>query len=122
MAKKKKDAKPEPSATAAPKGTIAKAKSATAKAAGTVAKAVASAVEAVEERVVKPVAKAVGAGPTPKPKKARYVRPAQGPKPDVAPAALPARSTKASGKMMSKGMALPPKDKPAGNPGRGSTG
>ena len=133
MAKKKaKDAKPEappakPKAKdaksetppAKPKGTLGKARAAVTGAAGAVAKAVTGAAEVVSETVVQPVAQAVGV--TKKAKKTRYVRPKKETKPQTAPASLPPRSTSTTAKIMTKGLAVLPKEA-GGNPGRGSTG
>jgi hypothetical protein len=73
-----------------------------------VADVVAQAADVVQERVVQPLVAAA----TAKPKKARHVREKKEPTPEAKPAALPARSTKTSGKLMSKGMKVAPKAKP----------
>lgn len=64
-----------------------------------VAQAAVDAAEALKKRVVAPVVKAVRPAKTKKP---RYVREQKESKPQPAAAALPARSTKASGKLMTK--------------------
>jgi hypothetical protein len=95
----------------AAKGTLATAKDAVVRAAGQVAGAVTQAAGAVREHVVEPAAAAVG-----KPKKARFVRGKTAKRPAAKAAPLPPRSTKAAAKMMSKNLALPPKEERASGP------
>lgn len=106
MAKKaKKEAvKPEE-----PKGTPAKAKGAVTRAAEKVVEVVRHAAEAVKQHVIQPVAKAVRGKPK---KKARFVREKTEKRPQAKAAPLPPRSTKATAKLMTKGMATPPKEEP----------
>ena len=107
MAKKaKKEAvKPEE-----PKGKSAEAKGTVARAAEKVVEVVKHAAEAVKEHVIRPVAKAVKGKPK---KKARFVREKRGKRPQAKAAPLPPRSTKATAKLMTKGIATPPKEEPA---------
>lgn len=108
MAKKKKQ---EPVKPEEPKGTLAKAKEAVVKAAGKVAEVATQAAGAVKEHVVQPVVEAV------KPKKrARFVREKKEKRPKPTGPALPPRSTSATAKLMTKGLALPPKDDAKGGP------
>ena len=88
-----------------PPSTIAKAKTVVAKAAERVADAVSVAAHAAKDHVVTPVAEAVGIV---KKKKTRPVRPKK--QTPTVPVPLPARSTKAAGKMMSKNIVQAPKD------------
>ncbi len=95
-------------AATAVKAAVVEAKGAVVEAATTVA-------DAAEKHVVKPVAKAVGVVKV-KPPKKRFVRPKAEPKaekPDTPAAPLPPRSTKLTARLMSKGLAVPPADKPA---------
>jgi hypothetical protein len=107
MAKKaKKEAvKPEE-----PKSTPAKEKGTVARAAEKVVEVVKHAAEAVNEHVIQPVVKAVRGKPK---KKARFVRQKNEKRPHAKPALLPPRSTKATAKLMTKGIATPPKEEPA---------
>ena len=98
MAKKKKQEAVKPEE---PKGTLSKAKDAVVKAAGKVAEVVTHAAESVQEHVVQPVVEAV------KPKKAkkpRFVRQKKEKRPQSKASALPPRSTKATAKLMTKGI------------------
>ena len=108
MAKKpKKEAvKPEE-----PKGTLAKAKATVVKAAEKVAEVATKAADAVKEHVVQPVVDAVKPK---KEKKPRFVRQKKEKRPESKGPALPPRSTKATAKLMTKGLALPPKDETGG--------
>ncbi len=94
------------------KGTLAAAKDAVTEAAGRVAELVTQAAQAVREHVVRPVVAAVK-----KPKKARFVREKKEVKTPAKAAPLPPRSTKASAKLMTKNVALPPKEGRASGPG-----
>ena len=111
MAKKtagKPAAKPPTKAAkkpAAEKGTLAKARAAIVSAAGVVADAVGEAAGAAQDRVLTPVAEAVGLV---KKKPARKKAPAAKPVP------LPSRSKTATGKMMSKHVPAAPKAAPKG--------
>jgi len=62
--------------------------------------------------VVAPVVPEPAAVVVKKPKKARFVRPKQEKKPAIEPVALPARSTKVSGKLMTKNLKHVPNEKP----------
>ena len=80
------------------------------KAAGKVAEVVKPAAEAVQGHVGQPVVDAVE-----KPKKPRFVRLKTEKRPQPKAAPLPPRSTRATAKLMTKGLAVPPKDeKPTG--------
>ena len=106
MAKKTTD-KPAPTSAkkpAAEKGTLAKARSAIVSAAGVVADAVGDAAEAAQDRVLTPVAEAVGLV---KKKPARKKAPAK-------PTPPPARGKTAAGKLMSKNVPAAPKAAPKG--------
>lgn len=85
--------------------TLSKAKTVVVHAAERVADAVSVAAHAAKEHVVTPVAEAVGIV---KKKKTRPVRPKK--QEPTVPVPLPPRSTKATGKMMSKNIVQPPKD------------
>ena len=102
MAKKaKKEAvKPEE-----PKATPEKARGTVARAADKVVEVVKHAAEAVNEHVIQPVVKAVRAKPK---KKGRFVREKSEKRPQAKAAPLPPRSTKATAKLMTKGIATPP--------------
>lgn len=103
---KKPAAKPAPTTPAAEPSTLSKVKAAVAGAAGKVAEVAADVAHAAEKHVVTPVGQAVGLVKTPKAKPVRKRTPAA-----KAPAApLPARSTSAAGKLMSKNLAPVPKD------------
>ena len=86
------------------KGTLTKAKETVAKAAGKVVAAVAHAAEVVQAHVVPPPVVIE------KPKRKRFVREKKEKVAPPAPANLPERSTKATAKLMTKGLALPPKE------------
>jgi hypothetical protein len=109
MAKQPKKEAVKPETTA-----MGKAKEAVAQAAGKVASAVSHAAEAVNEHVVHPVAEAVGIV---KPPKKRFVREKKQKKTPSTTSALTPRSTKATAKLMTKGLAVPPKEaKPGTRP------
>lgn len=91
-------------------GRLAAAKDAVVKAAKKVAQVATHAVEAVQEHVVQPVVDAMKKPK--KPKKPRFVREKKEKRPE-AKAPLPPRSTKANAKLMTKGMAVPPKEEKA---------
>ena len=93
------------------KSTLAAAKTAVTKVAKKVSGVVTQAASAVREHVVQPVAEAVGVAK--KPKKPRYVRERKETKPQVPPTALPPRSTKATAKLLTKNLTLPPKEERA---------
>ena len=99
----KKTEKPKP----APKSTLAAAKDAVATVAEKVAGAASHAAGAANDHVVKPVAEALGST---KPKKKRFVRERAGKKPTAKPAPVAPRSTKAAGKLMTKGIVAAPKE------------
>lgn len=102
-----KKSAPEPGKPApAPRNPVAKV-------AATVVDAVTKTAEVVQERVVKPVVAAVR---PPKKKRARYARGKAEPRTEATPAPLPPRSKKAAGKLMTKNLALPPKDEPGRTP------
>ncbi|HUR55329.1 MAG TPA: hypothetical protein VMZ71_14440 [Gemmataceae bacterium] len=69
--------------------------------------------DAANEHAARPPA---GALAIKKPKKARFVREAQEKRPRANTAALPERSTKVSGKMMSRNVTAVPKDEPQTGP------
>jgi hypothetical protein len=95
------------------KEAAAKAKEAAEKAAEKVAEAAAKVAEVVQEKVVQPVVEAVAEPP--KPKRARFVREKKAPRQPVKLPPLPPPSKKLTAKLMSKNLALPPKeDRPAG--------
>ena len=91
-------------------------KSVLAKAAGKVAEVVSKGAVAVQDHVLQPVAEAVGIV---KKKQPRVVRQKKSAMPPARSAPL-ARSTSAAGKMMSKNVKHPAKQKPA--PGKGPEG
>jgi hypothetical protein len=105
MAKKPKKEAVKP---AEEQGRLAAAKDAVVKAAKKVAQVATHAVKAVQEHVVQPVVDAVK-----KPKKPRFVRKKKEKQPEAKAAPLPPRSTKANAKLMTKGMAVPPKEENA---------
>jgi hypothetical protein len=105
MAKSKKKQAVSPSEE---QGRIAAAKGAVVKAAEKVVEVVKQAAEAVQEHVVKPVVKAV------KPKKKRFVREKKVKREQGATPALPPPSKKVTAKLMSKKLALPPKEEKTG--------
>lgn len=89
------------------KSTLPKAKTAVVHAAEKVADVVSQVAGAAKSHVVTPVAEAVGIV------KKKKSRPARAKKlPPTTPVPLPPRSTTAAGKMMSKNLSLPPKEKP----------
>jgi hypothetical protein len=97
---KKEAVKPEE-----PKGPLAKAKDTVSKAAEKVAEVATKAAEAVQEHVVQPVVDAVK-----KPKRPRFIREKKVRVDRDATPALPPRSNKATAKLLTKGLAMPPKD------------
>jgi hypothetical protein len=97
---KKEAVKPEE-----PKSTITRAKGAVVKAAEKVAEVVTHAAKAVQEHVVPPVVEAVK-----QPKRPRFIREKKEKRRQPKPAPLPPRSTKATAKLMTKGLAVPPKE------------
>ena len=99
----KKTEKPKP----APRSTLAAAKDAVVAVAEKVGDAVSHAADAANEHVVKPVAEALGIT---KPKKKRFVRERPQKKTKATAALVAPRSTKAAGKMMTKGIVAAPKD------------
>ena len=84
--------------------SMAKAKYDTAKAAKRTGQALAPAVDAGEGEVVRPIA------PTKKRVKTRFVRERKVAEPRTVSSVLPPRSTSATARLMSKGLALPPKE------------
>ena len=89
------------------KGTLAAAKDVVVTVAEKVADVVSDAADVANEHVVRPVAEALGVT---KPKKKRFVREKVEMKPKSKPVPVPKRSTKAAGKMMTKGLAAAPKE------------
>lgn len=100
-------------------GRVATGKKVAVTAVEVVVEAVTTAAEAVQEHVITPAAEAVGVVKT---KKARFVRERAEKKPQGDAPALPVRSTKAGGKLMSKNLAVKPKDVRTGKPEGGHTG
>lgn len=86
-----------------PKGALTKAKETVMKAAEKVAEVTAKAAEAVQGHVVDAVKPK-------KEKKPRFVREKKGKPPESKGPALPPRSTKATARLMTRGIALPPKE------------
>lgn len=100
------------------KSTLGAAKSAVVKGAEKVAEVVTTAAESVQEHVIQPVAEAIGISK--KPKRARFVRAKQEKKTPTKATKLPPRSTKASGKLMTKNVKQAPRETPSTSPQRHS--
>lgn len=103
-------------ADAEPKGPVSAAANKVAKVAEKVKEVVSHAAHAVQEHVVQPVAEAVGI--VKKRKKTRFVREKKEKQPRAKATPLPARSTKRTGKMMSKNIRQAPKEETGSAPKR----